>query len=81
MSKPTPQQPTTAQSLGALLKSARDIMRKDKGLNGDLDRLPMPRSAAVPGCEFEHRPGACPPNWRRDATTTRRRGRLRYVYG
>ena len=32
---------TTAQSLGALLKSARDIMRKDKGLNGDLDRLPM----------------------------------------
>ena len=35
------QSPTTAQSLGALLKSARDIMRKDKGLNGDLDRLPM----------------------------------------
>ncbi len=34
-------QSTTAQSLGALLKSARDIMRKDKGLNGDLDRLPM----------------------------------------
>src|SRR6266446_3948737 len=33
--------PTTAKSLGALLKSARDIMRKDKGLNGDLDRLPM----------------------------------------
>src|ERR1035441_9240849 len=32
---------TTAQSLGTLLKSARDIMRKDKGLNGDLDRLPM----------------------------------------
>src|SRR5439155_12784777 len=32
---------TTAQSLGSLVKSARDIMRKDKGLNGDLDRLPM----------------------------------------
>src|SRR5688572_2790336 len=32
---------TTVQSLGALLKSARDIMRKDKGLNGDLDRLPL----------------------------------------
>lgn len=32
---------TTAQRLGSLLKSARDIMRKDKGLNGDLDRLPM----------------------------------------
>jgi HsdM N-terminal domain len=32
---------TTAQSLGALLQSARDIMRKDKGLNADLDRLPM----------------------------------------
>jgi type I restriction enzyme M protein len=32
---------TTAQTLGSLLKSARDIMRKDKGLNGDLDRLPL----------------------------------------
>jgi type I restriction enzyme M protein len=32
---------TTGQSLGSLIKSARDIMRKDKGLNGDLDRLPM----------------------------------------
>jgi type I restriction enzyme M protein len=32
---------TTAQSLGSLLKSARDIMRKDKGLNGDTDRLPL----------------------------------------
>jgi len=32
---------TTAQSLGSLIKSERDIMRKDKGLNGDLDRLPM----------------------------------------
>ncbi len=32
---------TTAQALASLLKSARDIMRKDKGLNGDLDRLPL----------------------------------------
>jgi len=32
---------TTAHALGSLLKSARDIMRKDKGLNGDLDRLPL----------------------------------------
>lgn len=32
---------TTAQQLGSLIKSARDTMRKDKGLNGDLDRLPM----------------------------------------
>lgn len=32
---------TTAQSLGSLLQSARKIMRKDKGLNGDLDRLPL----------------------------------------
>ncbi len=75
--------PTTAQSLGALLKSARDIMRKDKGLNGDHDRLPMQRSAAVPGCEFEHRPGACfsfatNVYWRRDAARTRSRGRLHY---
>ncbi|MGA2541686.1 MAG: class I SAM-dependent DNA methyltransferase [Verrucomicrobiota bacterium] len=41
MPKATTQQPTSAQSLGAMIKSARDIMRKDKGLNGDLDRLPM----------------------------------------
>jgi type I restriction enzyme M protein len=32
---------TTAQAFGSLLKSARNIMRKDKGLNGDLDRLPL----------------------------------------
>ncbi len=32
---------TTSQMLGSLLKSARDVMRKDKGLNGDLDRLPL----------------------------------------
>jgi type I restriction enzyme M protein len=36
--KPTP---TTSQSLASLIKSARDVMRTDKGLNGDLDRLPM----------------------------------------
>lgn len=36
------QQPlTTGQRLATVLKSARDIMRKDKGMNGDLDRLPM----------------------------------------
>ena len=27
--------------LGSLVSSARKIMRKDKGLNGDLDRLPL----------------------------------------
>ena len=32
---------TTAQELNTLIKSARDIMRKDKGLNGELDRIPM----------------------------------------
>ena len=32
---------TTAQQLSALIKSARDILRKDKGLNGDVDRLPL----------------------------------------
>ncbi len=37
--KKTPQ--TTAQRLDSIIKSARKIMRKDKGLNGDLDRLPM----------------------------------------
>jgi type I restriction enzyme M protein len=32
---------TTALRLWSIVKSCRDIMRKDKGLNGDLDRLPM----------------------------------------
>ncbi len=32
---------TSAQRLSSIVKSCRDIMRKDKGLNGDLDRLPM----------------------------------------
>src|SRR5580704_10306836 len=32
---------STAQQLVSIVKSCRDIMRKDKGLNGDLDRLPM----------------------------------------
>lgn len=31
---------TTSQRLGALIKSARDILRKDKGLDSDVDRLP-----------------------------------------
>ena len=33
--------PTTAQRLGSLLTSARKLLRKDKGLNSDLDRLPL----------------------------------------
>jgi len=37
-----PAQPlTTAQQLGSLSRSARDIKRKDKGLSTDIDRLPM----------------------------------------
>ncbi len=32
---------TTPQKLQSVIKSCRDIMRKDKGLSGDLDRLPM----------------------------------------
>ena len=36
----TPEAPkSTAQQLGSIVKSCRDIMRKDKGLNGDIDRL------------------------------------------
>jgi type I restriction enzyme M protein len=35
-------EPTTPQAkLSAAIKSARDIMRKDAGLNGDLDRIPQ----------------------------------------
>ena len=34
--------PTTPQAkLAAVIKSARDAMRKDAGLNGDLDRIPQ----------------------------------------
>jgi len=32
---------TSRSQLQAIIKSARDIMRKDAGLNGDLDRLPQ----------------------------------------
>jgi len=32
---------STRDSLSATIKTIRNIMRKDKGLNGDLDRLPM----------------------------------------
>jgi type I restriction enzyme M protein len=32
---------TTTQRLSSIVKSCRDIMRKDKGLNGDLGWLPM----------------------------------------
>src|SRR5512139_2374019 len=32
---------TSAQQLGSVIKSARDIMRKDRGLSGDSDRLPQ----------------------------------------
>ncbi len=39
--KKTEQPMTTAQQLGSIVKSARQIMRKDKGLSGDLDRLPI----------------------------------------
>ena len=39
--RPLVQVPTTAQQLAGVIKSARDIMRKDKGLSGDLDRLPL----------------------------------------
>jgi len=32
---------TTPQQLASTIKSARDLMRKDKGLSGDTDRLPQ----------------------------------------
>ena len=32
---------TTRENLSALIGSARKILRKDKGLNGDVDRLPL----------------------------------------
>jgi type I restriction enzyme M protein len=39
--KKTAEPQTTSQQLGSIIKSARDIMRKDKGINGDLDRIPI----------------------------------------
>ena len=39
--KASAQPATSSQALGSLVDSCRKIMRKDKGLNGDLDRLPM----------------------------------------
>lgn len=42
MAKKVAEKPmTTAQQLGSIVKTARQIMRKDKGLSGDLDRLPV----------------------------------------
>jgi len=41
MTPKTNNSPTTASQLGNIIKSARKIMRKDKGLSSDLDRLPM----------------------------------------
>lgn len=32
---------TAPQNLGSIIKSVRDKMRQDKGLNGDIDRIPM----------------------------------------
>src|SRR5215204_3139083 len=42
MAARTPSAPTTSRArLASTIKTARDIMRKDAGLNGDLDRLPQ----------------------------------------
>lgn len=40
-SKHPPAPQSTRPQLSSLIKSSRDIMRKDAGLNGDLDRLPQ----------------------------------------
>jgi len=37
----TEEKQTTAQRLSSIVKTCRNIMRKDKGMNGDIDRLPM----------------------------------------
>jgi type I restriction enzyme M protein len=67
---------TSQQALTAAIKSARDIMRKDAGLNGDVDRIPqlawllflkafddLERSREI--TERDHRPTIDPPyRWR-----------------
>src|ERR1700730_14732426 len=71
---------TTVQRLDSIVKSARDMMRKDKGLNGELDRLPlltwimflkflddleMQREEEVPLAGKKFRPAIEPPyRWR-----------------
>ncbi len=32
---------TSQSALSAIIKNARDTMRKDAGLNGDIDRIPQ----------------------------------------
>lgn len=39
--KASPPSTTPQAKLAAVIKSARDAMRKDAGLNGDLDRIPQ----------------------------------------
>ena len=39
--KKTEEKQTTAQRLSSIVKTCRNIMRKDKGMNGDIDRLPL----------------------------------------
>jgi type I restriction enzyme M protein len=39
--KSSPKTQTTAQRLNSIIKSCRDIMRKDRGLSSDVDRLPQ----------------------------------------
>src|SRR5215813_6559739 len=39
--KQTPLPESPQAKLAAVIKSARDAMRKDAGLNGDLDRIPQ----------------------------------------
>ena len=52
------QVPTTPQAkLNAVIKSARDAMRKDAGLNGDLDRIPQLAWLRMDGCGRPRTPG------------------------
>lgn len=77
---------TSRQSLSATIKSARDIMRKDAGLNGDADRIPqlawllflkafddLERKREI--TERDYRPAIAPPyrwrDWAADAVDGR----------
>lgn len=41
MSRSTADKTTSQARLSAVIKESRNVMRKDAGLNGDLDRLPQ----------------------------------------
>ena len=79
--KTSPSPKNTRAQLSSLIKSARDIMRKDAGLSGDLDRLPQ--LSWILFLKYLRRPGAAPRGGCRlePASSTSRSSRRRIAGG